>query len=317
MKLSIIIPVYNVERYLRQCLESCLNQDVPKSQYEVIIVNDGSPDNSQAIIDEYSSKYDNVRVLKKKNGGLSSARNAGLNIASGDYIWFVDSDDWIADVVSILCDKVKRQNISDALCFDSYIVDDNGKFKSCVKRKLIPDVVNDGLSIFDSMVFPYSAVQFYIWKKSFLVKNELLFKEGALYDDWQFILRAFSLMNGCIYLGLPAYYYRVRQNTISTSAKTFRNVHDCIETACDYYDFIMVQKVSVRSQKMLYKGVCRMIVDACKQTVKDVKPIDEKKKCLDWYFSKQIWLKTIFKAKSMKALVAHVALVLYKIKISV
>lgn len=111
MKLSIIIPVYNVERYLRQCLESCLSQDVPKSQYEVIIVNDGSPDNSQAIIDEYSSKYDNVRVLKKKNGGLSSARNAGLNIASGDYIWFVDSDDWVADVVSILCDSNFRNTI--------------------------------------------------------------------------------------------------------------------------------------------------------------------------------------------------------------
>lgn len=317
MEISIIIPVYNVEKYLRYCLESCLKQDVPKSEYEVIIVNDGSPDNSQVIMEEFASKYENVRIIKKKNGGLSSARNAGLKMATGKYIWFVDSDDWIAEIIPTLLNKIKGKNVPDVFCFDTNIVDDNGNFKICVNRKLFPDVVNDGLSIFDSMVFPYSAVQFYIWKRNFLIKNKLLFKEGALYDDWQFVLRAFSLMDGCIYLGLSAYYYRVRQNTISTSTKTFRNVHDCIETACDYYDFINSQNVSLRSQKMLYKGICRMVVDAYKQTVKDVKPIDEKKRCLDWYFSKQIWLKSIFKAKSIKALVAHVALVLYKIKISV
>lgn len=317
MKLSIIIPAYNVAPYLRKCLDSCLEQNIEKEEYEIIVVNDGSTDNSLDIIKDYVLNHQNVKLINKPNGGLSSARNAGLKMATGKYIWFVDSDDWIAEIIPTLLNKIKGKNVPDVFCFDTNIVDDNGNFKTSIKRKLFPDVVNDGLSVFASMVFPYSAVQFYIWKRNFLIKNKLLFKEGALYDDWQFILRAFSLMDGCIYLGFPAYYYRVRQNTISTSAKTFRNVHDCIETACDYYDFINSQNVSLRSQKMLYKGVCRMVVDAYKQTVKDVKSIDEKKQCLDWYFSKQIWLKAILKAKSMKALIAHVALVLYKLKISV
>lgn len=95
MVFSIIIPVYNVERYLRQCLDSCLDQDIPKSEYEIIIVNDGSPDNSQVIINEYALLYDNICVINKSNGGLSTARNAGLSIAKGNFIWFVDSDDSI------------------------------------------------------------------------------------------------------------------------------------------------------------------------------------------------------------------------------
>ena len=80
-KFSLIIPVYNVESYLANCLDSCLNQDIPHSDYEIIVVNDGSPDNSQSIIDMYVNKYDNIIPIVKENGGLSSARNAGLDIA--------------------------------------------------------------------------------------------------------------------------------------------------------------------------------------------------------------------------------------------
>lgn len=94
--LSIIVPVYNVEKYLRDCLDSLLMQDLSENEYEIICVNDGSTDSSPAILDEYAEKHANVRVIHKQNGGVSSARNRGLVEAIGEYVWFVDSDDCIA-----------------------------------------------------------------------------------------------------------------------------------------------------------------------------------------------------------------------------
>ena len=92
MRFSIIIPCYNVQPYIRQCVDSVLAQTF--EDYEIILVDDGSPDECPAICDEYGEKYDNVNVIHKPNGGLSDARNAGLNIAKGEYIMFLDSDDW-------------------------------------------------------------------------------------------------------------------------------------------------------------------------------------------------------------------------------
>ncbi len=95
MHLSIIIPVFKVEDYLRKCLDSILEQDY--DDYELILVDDGSPDGCPQICDEYSKKYDNVKVIHQKNGGVCAARNAGLAIASGVWIWFIDGDDYIDD----------------------------------------------------------------------------------------------------------------------------------------------------------------------------------------------------------------------------
>ena len=94
--LSIIIPVYNAEKFLKECLDSCINQDVDHSEYEIICVNDGSPDNSLQILKEYEEKYENVKVFSQENSGVSTARNLGIANANGKYIWFVDSDDFIA-----------------------------------------------------------------------------------------------------------------------------------------------------------------------------------------------------------------------------
>src|SRR5699024_7703741 len=94
--LSIIVPVYNTEKYIETCLESLLNQDIDKSMYEIICVNDGSTDGSLAILKEYAKQYDNVVLIDKENEGVSIARNIGLEKARGDYVWFIDADDWVA-----------------------------------------------------------------------------------------------------------------------------------------------------------------------------------------------------------------------------
>ncbi len=94
--ISIIVPVYNAEKYLPHCLDSLLDQGISHDSYEIICINDGSHDNSLAILEEYAEKYSNIVVIDKKNEGVSATRNKGLDIALGDYVWFVDADDWIA-----------------------------------------------------------------------------------------------------------------------------------------------------------------------------------------------------------------------------
>ncbi len=93
--LSIIIPVYNAEKYLAECLDSCLNQDIPAEDYEIICVNDGSTDGSAEILERYAREHSNVRFITQPNGGVSVARNTGIDAARGEYIWFVDADDLI------------------------------------------------------------------------------------------------------------------------------------------------------------------------------------------------------------------------------
>lgn len=93
--ISFIVPVYNVEDYLEQCIESLLHQNIPESQYEIILVDDGSVDLSGKICEQYSMGYENIKCFHKENGGLSDARNYGLERAEGKYILFVDSDDYI------------------------------------------------------------------------------------------------------------------------------------------------------------------------------------------------------------------------------
>ena len=95
MFLSIIIPVYNAQEYLDECLQSCLCQDIDKDDYQIICINDGSKDNSLDILRNYSERYPNIIVVNQKNSGVSAARNKGLSMAEGDYVWFVDSDDFI------------------------------------------------------------------------------------------------------------------------------------------------------------------------------------------------------------------------------
>ena len=97
MKLSIILPTYNMEKYLERCLDSVINQDIKKTDYEIIIINDESTDNSLQIAQKYALKHRNIIIHSKKNGGLGAARNTGLEIAKGEYIYFLDTDDYITE----------------------------------------------------------------------------------------------------------------------------------------------------------------------------------------------------------------------------
>ena len=109
MFLSFIVPVYNTEMYLRECLDSLLTQDIPYDDYEIICVNDGSTDGSLQILREYERNCSNVTVIDQANSGVSTARNAGLDIARGQYIWFIDSDDVVLhDILGDVFDNILK-----------------------------------------------------------------------------------------------------------------------------------------------------------------------------------------------------------------
>jgi glycosyltransferase involved in cell wall biosynthesis len=115
IKVSVIIPVYNVEKYIKKSLESVMNQTL--KEIEIICVNDGTKDNSRKIIEEYAQKDERIKIIDKENGGLSSARNAGMEIARGEYLGFVDSDDWIEETMyEKLYEKAKADESQMVIC---------------------------------------------------------------------------------------------------------------------------------------------------------------------------------------------------------
>lgn len=120
MFLSFIVPVYNVEKYLAECLDSLLDQDISHEEYEIICVNDGSTDGSLDILRQYEEKYANIRVIDKENGGVSAARNDGIKAALGDYIWMVDSDDLIAHHILAWLYETSRSHNPDIIDFGAY-----------------------------------------------------------------------------------------------------------------------------------------------------------------------------------------------------
>jgi glycosyltransferase involved in cell wall biosynthesis len=179
VKLSIIVPVYKTEQYLHRCLSSILEQDVDRGRYEVIIVNDGSPDNSQAIIDEYCAKYDNVSCLVQTNQGLSMARNNGVDVAHGDYIWFVDSDDW-----------VEPQSINYILAECQYNPDLISIHKVGVeKTEVYSSHTTSGRDILLSRNFEHGAV-YYVYSTKFWSSNSLRFVSGIYHEDSEFTPRS-------------------------------------------------------------------------------------------------------------------------------
>lgn len=166
MLFSIIVPIYKVEKYLPQCIESVLKQDF--SDFELILVDDGSPDNSGTICDEYAAKDNRIKVIHKINGGLSDARNAGISIARGNYIWFLDSDDYMANSVMF--------SIAEIIINDHEI-----DMITCAHI----DEVSDGKTELE--LLPYSTSLKSINRNEFLLK--LYKSNGAYWDAWKNIFK--------------------------------------------------------------------------------------------------------------------------------
>lgn len=233
-KISIIIPVYNVEKYLVECLDSVITQSL--QEIEIICVNDGSTDMSGDILSEYAEKDNRIVIINKSNGGLSSARNAGLSISTGKYILFLDSDDYLytSEVLSVLYQKAEESSL-DQLFFDAEVVFENDKVRkknsnyiTYYKRKNNYTNVVTGKDLFCSFQAnwdfkPNACMQLFLRK--FLTDNNLTFCENMLHEDEVFTLECVTLSKKAAYINFICLTRRIRDNSIMTTSQKAGSIY--------------------------------------------------------------------------------------------
>lgn len=220
---SIIIPIYNVAPYLERCIKSILSQDF--TDYEMILVDDGSSDKSGQICDDYARRYDHIRVIHKENGGLSSARNAGAEIATGEFIWWIDSDDWVEEQsLSILYHAAKNKQ-PDIVKFNHIRVTDTEEvvLSSAAPGNYMQRHETDTLlrqALKETSKFVLSAWS-HIYKREFLVQEGLHFiserKIGS--EDYLFSLQAMLVASSMVVLQDALYDYELRAGSLSQRYK--------------------------------------------------------------------------------------------------
>lgn len=229
-KISVIIPVYNVEDYIGQCLDSVINQTF--ENIEIICVNDGSTDNSLEILNRYAEYDKRIIIINQENKGLSNARNVGIKLAIGKYIYFLDSDDFI-DINAF--EKLYYIAELDKLDFVSFnyevVCDDNSLndiylHKKKRERNIMFDDIYSGFDMFEKLVLSNN-YQSQVWllfiNRDFFVKTNIMFKEGILHEDNLFTFTLILSSNKVRQVSDKFYKRRVRLNSIMTNPKTFDN----------------------------------------------------------------------------------------------
>lgn len=281
---SIIVPVYNVENYIHRAVDCLLNQTY--SNLEIILVDDGSPDKCPQICDEYA-KYDyRIKVIHKKNGGLSEARNVGLDIAKGEYITFMDSDDYISlDAIDLFLKCIEEQNV-DVVCSGLNIVDNNGKIYDYRKGE-ISFMANstEVVKLLLKDAFPYNFAPSKFFKRKLF--DGVRFPVGRIYEDLATVYLAIHkaeniyCMKECLY-----YYERGRDGNITSELNTTKaawsyycgclnskeHISFCLQFS-EYKDMFPIlnhslyiwSKLCIESSinlgKMDYKRYCKKIED--------------------------------------------------------
>lgn len=227
MKVSIIVPVYNVENYLEKCLKSLVEQTL--EDLEIIIVNDGSTDKSQKIIDKYAKKYSNIISIEKENGGVSEARNLGLKKAKGEYIGFLDSDDWVdKNMYKKLYQKAKSEDFDIVAC-DTYAVYPDKL------EKISSNIRHDNVSNKELMIDAYAVIWNKIYKKD-LIKG-ITFKKGMNFcEDVEFLYMVYSKVKKVGVIHEPLHNYLQREGSLTyVYDKKLYKLIEAMDDIIEYY----------------------------------------------------------------------------------
>lgn len=220
LKLSIIVPVFNVERYLAKCLDSLLSQDMDQDSYEVILIDDGSSDTGGEICDGYASRYESITVFHQKNQGLSVARNVGLGKARGKYVLFVDSDDFLEEnILGVLVEEMEELEL-DILRF---------KYRRVRQGENLPHEIGvyqhpiSQQDVYDGHDFLFNRLGkgCYAWQfllnKAFLIENELFFRPGIIFEDSEWTPRVLEKAKRVSETDILVYNYLEREGSITQS----------------------------------------------------------------------------------------------------
>lgn len=227
IRLSIIIPFYNVEQYIAQCLDSVYKQDIPEEEYEVICVDDCSPDNSIAIVEEYAKIHENLIIVRNQyNRKLGGARNAGIDVAVGKYVWFVDSDDFIEEnCVRKLLTIAELEDL-DMLHFN-YSWFPKGEIKSWEIDRCETSVMSGVDMFFDSrFVWFHDLVTAWrkLYKRTFLCENKIQFAEHIMFEDNDYAIWTFAYAQRVKHINDVIYHYRNNPNSITRVRYTSEHI---------------------------------------------------------------------------------------------
>lgn len=259
--ISVIVPIYNVESYLNKCVESIVNQTY--TNLEIILVDDGSPDNCPIMCDEWAKKDNRIKVIHKENGGLSSARNAGLDIAKGAFIAFVDSDDYVeAHYIEILLKKLLQYNVDLVCCSINNIYEN--KMENFKLKPVDKDLVISGSSILPEFYRHYTTALMVAWNK--LYKRELFdnlrYTAGRIYEDGAIVLHLLSKCKQVAIIPDVLYNYLRRENSIMgtgislAKAKSMDanfNEHMEFLIANDYKSCLKYEAKSLKDYGIMFK----------------------------------------------------------------
>jgi len=260
MKVSFVIPLFNCQDYIIKCLESIVS--INYKDYEIIVVNDGSTDDSQKKVEEFIKKYKHIKLYNKHNEGLSITRNFGIEKAKGDYLFFVDADDMLlakrVDEIINICKLNKYDIIA-----GTYVYLENNEFKDA-PFKLSNNINNDLNYLLTLHNYTAEAVKFII-KKQFLVNTNITFKPNILHEDELYTPQILTAVNEkkIKIFNKPFYIYRKHSNTITTK-KNIKKSYDSLFICSQLYklsnDFKDKNKIKydylIRRANLMYVSVC-------------------------------------------------------------
>ncbi len=254
IKLSVIVPIYNVEAYLSECLASIFTQDI--EDMEVIAIIDGSPDNSIAIAQEFAAQHPNMRIIEQENRGLSATRNRGIREAQGEYVCWIDSDDYYTPNALAEAYRLCVENDLDfiGMTFHQfpYVVE-----KMAPADGSVSPVMNGGeyMQYMAEHDLRYAWPSNYVHKRSFLLENNLFFLEGCVFEGSPHATRSASVAKRCMYRNSPLTQYRIREDSLSHSKKTPKVVHDIIRTLVYLIDTCEATDISAEYMPYFAKAV--------------------------------------------------------------
>lgn len=305
-KISVIIPVYNTEKYLEKCLDSIINQTY--QDFEIVIINDGSIDNSQNIIEKYLDKYQNkIKCINKENGGLSSARNYGIEVARGDYIIFVDSDDYIKkDLFEQLLPYIQKD--IDLVKYKLIKVSEEYKELERVDGPSFDEVT--GEEGFNKLVFNDVLLEpacLYLYKRDIFIKNNLRFLENTYHEDFGLVPIILLYTNSIVSINFYGYYYLQANNSITRNedyTKTIKRANDLLIHYDNMKKAIENLNIKQKTKENMYLYYTNAIFDNLKKLQKK-----EKKKYVQQIHKRKL-LNNI-KIINLKRLIKRMILYIY------
>jgi len=287
MRLSIVLPIYNVEKWVGRCIASIRNLGLEPSDYEIVAVNDGSTDDSMKILEAFREKETEAGVetapwviVNQKNKGLSAARNAGLKAAHGTYVWFVDTDDYLVPGVGKQILEHAENERLDVLCFGLQLVEEKG---GDIIAYDIPDA-SEGKRLkgeeFLLKVGMPPAAWCALYRRGFLQSNKLEFLEGVLHEDQEFTPRAYFLARRIAFDPVVVYNYVQREGSIMKSANPKKS-DDMLVVCQRLWDFAMEHTQIESSIRYLFVNrvsflFSQALANLCRCGIKEF-PGDEKK----------------------------------------